>query len=60
MPISGTHIAEHSVLTPLPIRSALPGCRPLAQRGNVTQIVLYFRYCIELQDSLRSPSRPNF
>ena len=53
MAVSGTRIVEHSVLTPLPVRSALPGCRHLAQRGNVTQTVLYFRYCIEAQNRPR-------
>lgn len=47
MPISGTRIAEHSVLTPLPVRSVLLLRYHLAQRGNVTQNVLYFRYCVD-------------
>jgi hypothetical protein len=47
MPISGTRKVEHSVLTPLPVRSALPDCRHPALHENVTQTVLYFRYCIE-------------
>ena len=60
IPISGTRILEHSVLTPLPARSALPGCRHLAPRGIGPQTVLCIGSCIELQSYLRPSEEANF
>jgi hypothetical protein len=59
-PLNFIEYAFHKVLILSPTLSVSLGRRRLTQSGNAAQIVLYFGYCIELQDWLKSSEEVNF